>query len=154
MHWLRQWAAVIAWAIVIWILSTEAFSAAATSRIILPVLRLLLPHASRETLHMLHFFIRKCAHFTEYFIFSLILTRAIRGDRKGWKPAWALAAVSIAACYAVLDEVHQAFVPERTGSPFDSMLDSAGALTAHLLAWFHLRWQARRPASEGGSLPP
>ncbi len=144
MRGLRQWAPAIAWAALIWVFSTASFSASSTSRFILPLLHWLLPQASPETLAMLHGVIRKSAHFIEYFILSLLLLRGVRGQRGGWKLAWGLAAVFIAACYAVLDELHQAFVPERTGSPLDSLLDTYGAAAAQLLAWAYALLRSRR----------
>jgi len=36
------------------------------------------------------------------------------GNRPGWRWTWALAALSIAAGYSALDEIHQAFVISRT----------------------------------------
>ncbi len=154
MRWLRQWGPAIAWACVIWIFSTQAFSALSTSRVIVPVLHWVLPQASIQTVQTLHFFIRKSAHFVEYFIFSLLLVRGVRGGRSGWSLRWGLAAVAMAACYAILDEVHQAFVPERTASPFDSMLDTAGAVTAQVVAWAQVRRQGREPERRAiGYLP-
>lgn len=148
MRWLRQWGPAILWAALIWSFSTHFFSSSATEAIFIPLLERLFPQASEETLELIHFFIRKSAHFTEYFIFSLLLLRGIRGERQGWKLRWALATVAMAACYAALDEVHQMFVPERTASPFDSLLDSSGAVAAQILAWLYARWHARRSPSE------
>ena len=39
----------------------------------------------------------------------------------------------IAAVYAVLDEFHQSFVASRTGSPWDVLIDCAGALAGVLI---------------------
>jgi hypothetical protein len=75
MNWLKSW--LPAWALVIATASTDAFSAEHTSRIILPFLHWLLPHAPVATLELLHFVIRKCAHFAECFVFSLLLLRAV-----------------------------------------------------------------------------
>lgn len=146
MRWLRQWGPAVAWAAVIFVLSTQSFSANATSRFILPLLQWLFPHAPHETLAWLHFLSRKSAHFTEYFIFSLLVLRGIRGERKGWELRWALATIAVVACYAVLDEVHQAFVPQRGASPYDSMIDTAGAMVAQLAAWASHRWHTHRTA--------
>jgi len=154
MRWLRQWGPAVAWAAVIFALSSQSFSASATSRFILPLLRWLFPHAPHETLAWMHFLIRKSAHFTEYFVFSLLVLRGIRGERKGWALRWALATVAVVACYAVLDEVHQAFVPQRTASPYDSMLDTSGAIVAQILAWMAHRWHSHRAAQpEPGPQP-
>lgn len=136
--WLRAWWPALLWAGVIFTLSTDTFSAANTGSIIEPILRFLFRSLSRHQIHEIHYFIRKTAHFTEYFIFYVLLFRSIRGERHGWRWTWALAALSIAAGYSALDEIHQAFVISRTASPWDSLLDSAGAFVAALLSflWF------------------
>jgi VanZ family protein len=95
------------WAILISFASTDAFSNSHTSVFIIPVLRLLFSHAGAETLERIHFFIRKSAHFTEYFIFSLFLMRGVRGNDHGWKLRWAIWALVIGAGYSALDEFHQ-----------------------------------------------
>ncbi len=146
MRQLRQWAPAIVWAAVIWLFSTQAFTAEATAGFLLPFLRKLFPHASHETLWFMHSLIRKSAHFVEYFIFGLLVLRAIRGERRGWVLRWGLAALMIAAAYAALDEFHQSFVPGRTASPWDSLLDTTGALAAQFLAWLHALRGSHREA--------
>jgi VanZ family protein len=145
MRALRPWIPAILWAAAIWFFSTASFSAPSTSRFILPLLHWLLPGASQERLEFFHFLIRKSAHPAEFFIFSLLALRGVRGGRTGWKMAWGLAALLIAACYAALDEFHQAFVPERTASPMDSLLDTCGAVAAQLMAWLRARRAPRNP---------
>src|SRR2546425_3087387 len=88
MRWLRQWGPAMAWAVVIFALSTQALSAQATGRIIIPLLHWLFPQASLETLAWLHFALRKSGHFVEYFIFSFLVLRGIRGERKAWELRW------------------------------------------------------------------
>ena len=149
MSWRRQWGPAIAWAVLIWVFSTEHFSGPATSRIIVPLLQWLLPGAAHETLEMLHFAIRKSAHFVEYFIFSLLVLRGLRRERTGWILAWGLAAVAIAAGYAALDELHQAFVPGRTPAVRDVLLDSSGAVVAQLLFWLGARQRKSPPRTVG-----
>jgi VanZ family protein len=87
----------------------------------------------------IHYFIRKSAHFTEYFVFCLLLYRGVRGDRKGWRWTWGAAALFCAAGYSALDEIHQAFVASRTASPYDSLLDSIGAFAAFVVLWMWFR---------------
>lgn len=136
---LRDWLPAIVWACVISSLSTDSFSAEHTGLFLIPVLRWLLPHASDSTILLMHALIRKSAHFVEYFIFSTFLMRGLRGEERGWKLHWAIAAVAIAAGYAALDEFHQSFVPSRTASPWDALLDTTGAAVAQILLW---RWPA------------
>ena len=140
---LKQWLPAILWALMISGVSTDAFSSAHTSTVIIPVLHWLLPRADPETLERIHNFVRKSAHFTEYFIFSLLLFRGVRGKNRGWQLRWALWAFLIAAGYSAFDEFHQSFVPSRTASPWDSLLDTTGAGTAQIVLglWSWLRRQ-------------
>jgi VanZ family protein len=129
----------VCWAVLISIASTDLFSESHTSRFIIPALHAVLPFASLETLGRVHFTIRKLAHFTEYFIFSLLLMRGMRGRNHGWKVQWAIWALVIAAGYSVLDEYHQLFVPSRTASPWDSLLDTTGAAAAQIALYLWVR---------------
>jgi len=137
----KNWLPAIAWAGVISSLSTDIFSSEHTSRFIIPLLRWLFPHWSNDTLELMHGIIRKSAHVTEYFIFSIFLLRAIRGKNREWTLRWAVWAVVIAAGYAALDEFHQSFVPSRTASPWDALIDTVGASAAQAVLWL---WHSRR----------
>lgn len=140
MRWLKLWWPALVWAALISIFSTGAFSYSNTASVIIPVLRWFLPSASHETLAFIHFLIRKSAHFTEYFIFSLLVLRGIRAGKKESHLGWALAAVAIVAAYAALDEFHQSFVPGRTAAVSDVLLDTAGGVAAQLIAGLFLYW--------------
>jgi len=129
-------------------MSTDAFSAAHTGSILEPVLRWLFPAITQQRVDAIHFFVRKSAHFVEYLLFFLLIYRGVRGARLGWHWSWGLAALVIAACYSVLDELHQAFVVSRTASPYDSLLDSTGALIGFAALWLWFRW----PRAKGKSL--
>jgi hypothetical protein len=83
MNQLKRWIPVFAWAALMSLASTDSFSEAHTSKIALPLFRFLLPHASLAILEWLHFVVRKCAHFGEYFIFNLLLLRALHGEHRG-----------------------------------------------------------------------
>jgi VanZ family protein len=151
---LKYWLPSIAWAALISWASTDMFSASHTSRFILPLLHWLFPHAGPETLERLHFLIRKSAHFTEYFVFSFLLLRAVRGKYRGWRIRWALAALTIAAGYSAFDEFHQWFVPSRTASPWDSLLDTTGAATAQFVLWIWFRLHGRSHADAEDEIAP
>jgi VanZ family protein len=149
-NWLKTWWPALAWAVVISGFSTGAFTAEHTSRIIIPILHWLLPHASVHSLNRIHHIIRKCAHFTEYFILSLLILRGIRAGRPGSRFAWALAAIAIVACYASLDELHQHFVPGRTAAVADVLIDTTGGIAAQVVAaiflvWGHVRQKRKEP---------
>jgi VanZ family protein len=147
--WLRAWWPAIAWAGVIFSLSTDTFSAEHTASILEPILRWFMPRMTGELFDTIHFLLRKSAHFTEYFVFCLLIYRGVRAGRMGWRWTWGLAALFCAAGYSVLDEIHQAFVASRTASAYDSLLDSAGAFVAFavLCLWFRMRRSALSPAA-------
>jgi VanZ family protein len=156
-RWLKTWWPALVWAVVISAFSTSAFTSEHTSRIIIPILHWLLPHAPKSTLNEIHHIIRKCAHFTEYFILSLLILRAIRAGRPGSRFAWALAAIAIVACYASLDELHQRFVPGRTAAVGDVLIDTSGGIAAQavaalLMLWGHVRQKQKElPGAQTGA---
>jgi|SRR5215470_11836109 len=134
---LRSWWPALLWAAVIFSLSTDSFSAEHTGSVLQVLLGWV--HLSEEQFESIHFFIRKCAHFTEYFVFCLLIYRGIRGQRQGWRWLWGLSAWFVAAAYSALDEVHQAFVASRTASVYDSLLDSVGAFVAFIVLYLYFR---------------
>jgi VanZ family protein len=132
--WFARWWPALAWAVVISLFSTGVFTAENTGRIIIPLLHWLFPSIPPQTLSLIHHIIRKCAHFTEYFILSLLILRGIRAGRHGTKLAWAVLAIAIVAGYASLDEFHQRFVPGRTPAVSDVLLDTTGGAAAQAVA--------------------
>lgn len=143
MRWLKWWWPVLLWGTCMSLFSTGAFTADNTSHFILPFLRWLMPHASPETLELGHYLIRKCAHFTEYFLFSLLVLRAFTAGRPGPNWKWTLWTLVVVVAYASFDEFHQSFVPGRTALPTDVLIDSTGGFVAQIVAWV---WMARRRA--------
>ncbi|HTQ60347.1 MAG TPA: VanZ family protein [Candidatus Solibacter sp.] len=144
-EWFRAWWPALVWACVIFTLSTDSFSAEQTANILSPVVRWLFPHLTQDQFDLIHHLIRKSAHFTEYFIFCALLFRGFCGDRKGWRWTWGFSAWFVAAGYSCLDEIHQAFVVSRTASPYDSLLDSIGALFAFALLYLWFRFRCPKP---------
>lgn len=84
-----------------------------------------LPVAVDET--MLHFFVRKIAHFGAYFILGILIFHVIRLYR-GVRLQTIIYAFFIAIVYAASDEWHQTFVPGRSGELRDVFIDGAGSL--------------------------
>ncbi|HEX6718951.1 MAG TPA: VanZ family protein [Pyrinomonadaceae bacterium] len=121
---------LIAWLAFISYASSDSFSAENTSRIIGPLVLWLFPNTSPETLATIHFIVRKIAHFTEYAILGFLAARAFRRSIQRW--FWV--SLGLIVVYALLDEYHQSFVPSRTPSLFDSLIDIAGGLTALVIS--------------------
>lgn len=76
-----------------------------------------------KILELIHLLIRKGAHFTEYGVLAMLVANAIRnGSRLRW-----YVPIGFSALYAVTDEIHQYFVPERACRFLDVCIDTAGA---------------------------
>jgi len=111
--------------------SSDALSAEHTSRFLVPFLRWLDPKISFETIATIHFTLRKIGHFTEYFILAALLWRALHGTFSALsRRLIAVASFLIAAAFAASDEFHQSFVPSRTSTFHDVMIDCVGAICA------------------------
>jgi lipopolysaccharide/colanic/teichoic acid biosynthesis glycosyltransferase/VanZ family protein len=95
------------------------------------VFRWLVPRASGQALGVAYIIFRKSLHFVEYGFLAFLLYRAFRaGRRPFWSKRTASLAAAAAVAYGFLDEFLQSFVPNRSGSPFDWAVDTAGILCA------------------------
>jgi VanZ family protein len=147
---LRYWLPVLLWLVVIFVGSSDLMSAEHTSRFIGPFLLWLKPDISTETLAQIHFFVRKAAHLTEYAILALLLCRAVlHGTNLKWsRPILFASAWTVCVLVAVGDESRQSFVASRGPSPWDVMIDAAGAIVGLLIySRFAKRGSASFPKS-------
>ena len=142
--WLRAWWPALLWAGVIFAMSTDSFSPEHTRSVLERIQLWIDPSMTAAQFEIIHHFIRKTAHFSEYFVFGLLLYRGVRGARAGWRWSWGVTALFLAAGYSALDEIHQAFVASRHASPYDSHIDSSGAFFAMLLLWLWFRSRQRQ----------
>lgn len=147
----RRYAPLVVWMGFIFFASTGEFSASNTSRIIGPLLRWLFPDISEENLLLAHFITRKVAHFTEYAILAWLAARAFNtSSRSILRRHWFLISLLLVVAYSLSDEYHQSFVPSRTGTIYDSLIDMSGGLAALLLyALWQRRKRERQPRVEG-----
>jgi len=142
-HVLKAWIALILWLIVIAIESTTYLSSQNTSRFLYPVLHFLfgIDYASFEPWHA---FLRKCGHVFGYALLSILLFRAWREtlprmDGGPWTPRWATIAMLGTALVASLDEWHQSYLPLRTGTFRDVILDTCAGVAAQLAIFLYYR---------------
>jgi VanZ family protein len=128
---LWRYGPLLAWAAFVLYASSADFSASNTSRIIRPLLLWLSPGIAEASIQRVHFFVRKAAHFTEYALLALLAARAFRtSGLAALRRFWWLAAFALVAAVALTDEYHQSFLPSRTGTIYDSLLDVTGGATA------------------------
>ncbi len=145
-----RYAPLVVWMSLIFLASSTELSATNTSKVLRPVLLWLLPRASEKTIGVVHFLIRKAAHFTEYAVFALLAARAFLGSsHQALRSHWLLAALLLITLYSLSDEFHQSYVPTRTASIYDSLIDTAGGFVALvvLALWRASHNKQTRPTS-------
>jgi VanZ family protein len=147
---LKAWIAAILWLILIAIESSALLSAHNTSRILYPLLHFLFG-LDWERFDVWHFYIRKAGHVIGYGILSVLLFRAWRATLPAmsdvkWTLRWTTIAVLGTALVASLDELHQSFIPSRTGTIRDVVLDTCAGIAAQgiIFVW----WVSRRKSEE------
>ena len=104
-----------------------------------------------EKIEHMSIFVRKAAHFAEYFVLCGVFTVfALTFDINR------ILACGLAFCagtvYAASDEIHQLFVPGRSGEIRDVLIDTAGILLATLTvaAIIYLNKRRREKKNEKG----
>ncbi|WP_152656713.1 VanZ family protein [Oceanobacillus sp. CFH 90083] len=125
-----SWTAVIFWMVLIFYLSHQpaAVSNELSSGITEMIVNTLEKLASSFQLNIgeLHHIVRKNAHFFAYFILGVLVLNGLRRSGVYGKKGVGIALL-ICILYAITDEVHQLFIPGRSGEITDVLIDSAGA---------------------------
>lgn len=140
----KAWLPVILWAAVIFVFSSNLFSGANTGGFFAPLMRYFFPGISPQSLELAHFGVRKLGHLTEYFILAVFLMRALERDghpRPGRRRL--IIGFGLTALYAISDEFHQSFVPSRSASVGDVLIDMCGGIAG--LSCAHLLNRAKHP---------
>ena len=141
---LHYWLPPVLWMAVIFWCSTDTFSAEHTGSWLEWVCRWFAPHLTHAQFKIMHFHMRKAAHFSIYACLAGVLMRAFcAGSWSRWRFRWMLASFFIVSLYALLDEYHQSFTLQRTASPYDSCLDMAGGGVSLLVLWLMKLWKTR-----------
>ena len=145
-HALKAWIAAILWLIVIAVESTTLASAHNTGRILYPLLHFLFGVDQRH-FDVWHFYMRKSGHVFGYGLLSFLLFRAWREtwpltwpstQNSRWTLRWTALAVLGTAVVASLDEWHQSFIPSRTGTVHDVVLDTCAAIATQIVVFLWL----------------
>lgn len=80
---------------------------------------------------IVHFFIRKGAHFFAYLILGMLVCHALNINRFRF-----FVALTICIVYAITDEVHQLFIEGRSGEVRDVVIDSFGSIVGIVVYLF------------------
>lgn len=90
----------------------------------------------------LHFLIRKMAHFFAYFMLGIFALNALYITRMKMLSS-ILMAFLLCVIYAISDEVHQLYIPGRSGEIRDVFIDSVGASCGIALYYSVFLWRKR-----------
>jgi VanZ family protein len=138
--WIRTWLPVLLGLCVIATESTATFGADMTSRPLRMIYQAIFGHVADADWNSIHHMIRKSGHFIGYGLLGL-----------AWLRAWwmtlpntiflkdASLALLGTAMTASADEFHQSFLPNRTASPWDVLIDCCGAITLQVLVYVAMR---------------
>lgn len=149
----HRWWLVLVWLGVIRLESTDVASANNTSSVLYTVIAAVVPRVDESFVSRLDEILRKTGHFAGYGILSALVFLALRNTnydrlrsllrrpwgiylRDFWRLDWALLGMLVAVVTAAADEIHQSFIPSRTGAWQDVVLDSCGAAVLQMIVYF------------------
>lgn len=139
-YWVNAWLPVAVGIGIIVFESTPWFGADHTTRPLRWLWQAIFGPVANARWEIIHHLVRKSGHFFGYGFIGL-----------AWLRAWwmtlphshffkdAVLALAGTAMVASCDEWHQTYLPNRTGSPWDVLLDCCGALTLQLIVYIFMR---------------
>lgn len=140
LYWIYVWFPVVLGIGVIVLESTEGMGSDHTSHPLRMLFEWIFGHFSNAQWEVIHRYVRKSGHFFGYGFIGL-----------AWLRAWwftlthsrfltdAVLALLGTALVASCDEWHQTFLPNRTGSPWDVLLDCTGAIVLQTIMYIGMR---------------
>jgi VanZ family protein len=154
----KNWWASLVWLGVIRLESTEAASSDNTLGLIHQILAFL--HITGWAWQV-NFVLCKTGHFMGYGILAVLVFLALRNTNRDrllsllprrwgtcwhdlWRMEWVWLGMSVAVITAALDEMHQSFLPSRTGRWQDVVIDTCGALALLVIVYFYSLWMLNR----------
>ena len=122
----------VSWLILIYLLSAETGdqSGSLSDGILLSIAKLLKISDAKAFVDTFGFFIRKLAHFSEYFILYILTYECFKEYNC---PKLIVVSVLFCVLYASFDEFHQLFVDGRCGQLSDVIIDSSGSIVSCFL---------------------
>ena len=94
-----------------------------------------IPTVRTSEIHWRDFIVKKTAHVVEFFIFSLLLYRAMVNSNMKTDRLLLVTVIFAAFLYGLTDEYHQSFTPGREPKVRDVIFDTIGSITAIYFLW-------------------
>ena len=112
--------------------------------VLVSLLEKLFRGADREKLFdILHVVVRKTAHFSLFFLLACSVQALARSYQLSMRKS-ALISAGYSFLYAISDEIHQRFVPGRSGQITDVLIDFSGAVFGILIYCLLSYWYCKR----------
>lgn len=157
----RNWWMVVVWLGVIRAESTDMASAHNTTAVLYTVLSAVIPKIQPKLVDQLDEVLRKSGHFLGYGILGALVFFALRNTnrdrlrpllkrpwgiylRDWWRGEWVVIGILFTIATASYDEIHQTFIPSRTGRWQDVVIDTCGAAVIQLGIYWWTRRALRR----------
>jgi VanZ family protein len=139
---LRAWWPAAVWIGLISIESTDMFSSRNTGSMLYALVTRIFGPIDLYDFLVFHFYLRKTGHVVGYGMLALLLLRGWRATL-GYSRDLLMRASILSwigtAFVASMDEWHQSFIPSRTGTVRDVILDSIAGLVFLFIGYIHLR---------------
>lgn len=142
------------WVGLISVESTDMLSSEHTSSLLYKLVTWLFGPINLYEFLQFHFYLRKTGHVVAYGMLSLLLLRGWRATldpARAWLGRVTLLSWLGTVLVAALDEWHQSYIPSRTGTFRDVVLDSVAGLLFLSLAYLRLRRSESVPESPLGN---
>jgi VanZ family protein len=138
--WISAWLPVLLGILLIVLESTEWFGSDHTDSPLRSLYQAIFGHVTNRQWEFIHHYIRKAGHFVGYGFIGLAWLRAwwMSLPRSHFLPDAFLALLGT-ALVASADEFHQSFLPNRTSTPWDVLIDCSGAITLQLIVYIFMR---------------
>ena len=127
------------------VLSSDYFSSARTAPLVSQFVFNAFPALSAVNLLLIEVLIRKLAHWIEYFILAVLLMRAFNTSTERTPKNQIVWGLVLGLLYAVVDEFHQSYVPSRTASSRDVLINAIGFFCGTLSFYTYLAITVRLP---------
>ncbi len=128
-------------------------SANNTTTVLYKVISAVVPRVEPSFVSQLDEVLRKTGHFLGYGILSALVFLALRNTNRDrvrallsrtwgtclrdlWRMEWVVIGMLLTIVTASYDEIHQTFIPSRTGRWQDVVLDTCGAAVVQVIIYF------------------
>jgi VanZ family protein len=166
----KSWWPVAVWLAIIRLESTDYASAGNTFGLLYNFCTMIFGRVDPRLLLVLNGVLRKSGHFIGYAILSLLVFLALKHAhrdrlkpvlqrtwgtffRDAWQFDWAVIAVLFTLMTAALDEIHQTFLPSRTGRWQDVAIDTSGALMMQIVLYARATYAMSRSRRNSADAP-